>query len=300
LIIALFVSNAFADIALPATRIVQKGRSCWAASATVVAGLYNKMPDDRANQSDDSNHLGLCEAINVHNMQDDCGRYGGPWCKDQAPHYVNCCDYWYGEDPVSEPDAVCTHGGGPTLILDALGINYTYVNGALTASQIETEIVTNRRPILINHSYPNDSHYITIVGYHSSTTDVCTMNSWDDNAPEGGFWCTTYNDVVGTGQTWNWDFSYKITNNRHNATSLIVKNAPELPAGATSATTPQIHRDAWAYFLAANSGTALIGPYIFDNPDLTWVAGTSSFPLSARLLPGFVAEQGSRLIIQPE
>lgn len=285
---SLFAVTANAQLTrLPAPRIVQKGSTCWAASATVVLSLYNKMPG-APNAETDPRYLGLCEAINEDN-----------WFRNKYQNTgTDCCLYWMGLG-AGEP-AQCTHSGAPDKLFDLYELSWVGYGRALTQAELTNEVVNNYRPSSINRSPKGGGgigHYMTIVGYDPTTTDVYVMDSADNI--NGGFWSIPYVDLVGgrPADTWVWDYSFIFTQDRAASSEQFLLNARELPAGAApDMPTPQDHEAEWHYYIR-DPGKFRIGPYVFGNGATVLISTThDSFSYKNVLLrPGTRIIEGARV-----
>lgn len=164
MLVILMAFEAKAELVrLPAPRIVQKGQNCWAATATTILALYNRMPDERIMRNDDR-YLGLCVAMNHNNQMD--------------PYYRNvpqdCCVYWYGETygpPGGENPPYCNHSGGPGTLLTIYGLSWTSYANPMSQNDLTTNVVNERRPVAM-HWAPMPgvggmAHYMTIVEWEA-------------------------------------------------------------------------------------------------------------------------------------
>jgi hypothetical protein len=282
---------------LPVVRIVQRGRTCWAAAATAILGLYNMMPDARAAHGGDTHYIGLCEAINEANAAD--GKFQNTG--------TECCQYWYGEVPAEQDPGgggQCTHGGGPGGLFNLYGINYTSLGRAATAVELLAEINMAQRPMAADWDFPSipDHHWVAITGYDPSTNEICIMNGWDDGHLEGGHWCAPYADILGgrPGDDWTWTNSWTITNNRVNNLTANILNAPELVAGATSGVTPEIDANPWWFYLNGNTGRITIGPYIFGDGAASIISTTHNSYADRNIViqPGTRILEGASILFQ--
>jgi len=271
----LYSTEAFGYFTLlPAPRINQRGRTCWAATATTVMSLYDVFPDDRAAHGGDSNYMGLCEAVNIH------GR-----TQDGMPDEIDCCGYWHGEG--SETPEWCTHGGSPDVLLDWAELEYS-TTGVLSQAQLDDDVIDNQKPVLAHWVMDGDTHWVTIVGFDNTYGDVCIMNGWSSE-PMGGFWCVTYSESLGgEEESFIWDASWRMSQSRNSVSEIEILNAPELPSGAVSPVTPLRHEDDWYYYIP-DGGYIEMGPYIIDGScDVGIGVGYTEFS-NIVLNPGFRA-----------
>ena len=296
IVVVLCSSNAFAEMySLPVSRVMQRNSTCWAATATVILGYYNKYPDDRDEYSGDTRFMGLCEAVTRHHV------LAYSQCSDSLPcpgyddqkvcratglttdsYYPcrSCCEYWY----FSNTAIHCNRTAGIGKLLSDGGIRYNST-ASMTISSIRNEIIVNRRPIPV---YGN-AHYIVIVGVDDTVDQIIVHNGWSSSSStRGGFWVTNTTGLVSAFGPLTY---YPLTSSVPTTHQIYMES--ERPADMDQPAYAHSCDDSYNYEAYGANQTLEVGPYILPSG----LDSTFSIENDGRIVfqPGFRAESGTTL-----
>ena len=240
---------------LAAPRTMQRGSTCWAATATVVMGYYNQYPDDRADYGGDTQYLGLCETLSiVHWDAYNCASKTPAEQKEYPCR--SCCEYWYGEGGQA---IHCTRTGDARTPLNLVGLGTTTDSGTMTINEIIDEVVNDRKPIILSVS--NGGHFMAIVGVNdvANQDQVVVHNGWAPSSSKGGYWVTDVQGIV----DWDWNKSYLLKAAPPTTHQIYMPST--WPAGKTNPVTEVFHDDDYVFQTWGANETMDVGPYVIPS-----------------------------------